>query len=99
MASLLLVNTILWTIFHTHRGSCLPKREDNTDDETTDVTMGFEPKLFLLSLLFVIFDNARSELTGMCACRYEQAEFVERELERMGEKIKETIQNINAAQV
>ncbi|CAK9229691.1 unnamed protein product, partial [Sphagnum jensenii] len=29
---------------------------------------------------------------------YEQAEFVERELERMGEKIKETIQNINAAQ-
>ncbi len=35
----------------------------------------------------------------MCACRYEQAEFVERELERMGEKIKETIQNINAAQV
>lgn len=29
---------------------------------------------------------------------FEQAEFVERELERMGEQIKETIQNINAAQ-
>jgi hypothetical protein len=54
---------------------------------------------YFCSLLFVIFDNARSELTRMCACRYEQAEFVERELERMGEKIKETIQNINAAQV
>ena len=32
-------------------------------------------------------------------CRFEQAEFVERELERMGEQIKETIQNINTAQV
>jgi len=31
--------------------------------------------------------------------RFEQAEFVERELERMGEQIKETIENINAAQV
>lgn len=29
---------------------------------------------------------------------FEQAEFVELELERMGEQIKETIQNINAAQ-
>ncbi len=47
MASLLLVNTVLWTMFHTHRGSCLPKGEDNTNDEITDVTMGFEPKLLL----------------------------------------------------
>jgi hypothetical protein len=47
MASLLLVNTILWTMFHAHRGSCLPKGEDDTNDETTDVTMGFEPKLLL----------------------------------------------------
>ena len=35
----------------------------------------------------------------LVGCRFEQAEFVERELERMGEQIKETIQNINTAQV
>ncbi len=34
-------------MFHAHRGSCLPKGEDDTNDETTDVTMGFEPKLLL----------------------------------------------------
>lgn len=40
-----------------------------------------------------------SQLTSYLRCRFEQAEYIERELERMGENIRETIQNVNASQV
>ncbi|KAH9554993.1 hypothetical protein CY35_08G091500 [Sphagnum magellanicum] len=39
------------------------------------------------------------EAAATCDMMYVQVEFVERELEWMGEKIKETIQNINTAQI